>query len=139
MKTRMKMSYLQWHGHQAIFQLIFILWLLAESLHYLNPISKSYVTSRHKDNEERDNLVKQMFKRTIMKNYRRYRVSCPWKTQNQNLPEYYELSLGRLKTLMTGLETDCDLLQCYNKITEDQLSKESLRRQMATGNTTSPY
>lgn len=80
-----------------------------------------------------------MFKRTIMKNYRRYRVSCPWKTQNQNFPEYYELSLGRLKTLMTGLETDCDLLQCYNKITEDQLSKESLRRQMVTGNTTSPY
>ena len=56
-----------------------------------------------------------MFKRTIMKNYRRYRVSCPWKTQNQNFPEYYELSLGRLKTLMTGLETDCDLLHAITK------------------------
>ena len=39
----------------------------------------------------------EMFSNTITKEDRRYQVSWPWRTQNQNLSEKYELSLVVLK------------------------------------------
>ena len=56
---------------------------------------------KSKDNQEREDLV--MFKKTITKEGKRYRVSWPWRTQNHNLRENYKLSLGRLKTQMKPL------------------------------------
>ena len=40
-----------------------------------------------------------------------------------NLPENYELLLGRLKTQMKRFEKDRDLFQRYGKRIKDQLSK----------------
>ena len=65
----------------------------------------------------------EMFSNTITKEDRRYQVSWPWRTQNQNLSEKYELSLGSLKTQMKGFEKDRDLRQRYDEIIKDQLSK----------------
>ena len=76
-----------------------------------------------KDNQERDALVMQIFMNTITKEDRRYQVSWSWRTQNHNLSEKYELSLGKLKTLMKRCEKDHDLLQRYKEIIKDQLSK----------------
>ena len=74
------------------------------------------------NNQEKDDLVMQMFKNTITKENRRYQVSWPWRTQKHNLPENYELSLGRLKTQMKRFEKDRDLLQCYDEIIKEQRS-----------------
>ena len=65
----------------------------------------------------------QIFQNTITKEDRRYQHSWPWGNQNHNLPKNYELLLGRLKTQMKRFEKDRDLLQRYNKIIKDQLSK----------------
>ena len=68
-------------------------------------------------------MVIQIFQNTITKEDRRYQHSWPWGNQNHNLPKNYELLLGRLKTQMKCFEKDRDLLQRYNKIIKDQLSK----------------
>ena len=65
----------------------------------------------------------EMFSNTITKEDRRYQVSWPWRTQNQNLYEKYELLLGSLKTQMKGFEKDRNLRQRYDEIIKDQLSK----------------
>ena len=78
---------------------------------------------KSKNNQEKDDLVMQMFKNTITKESRRYQVSWPWRTQKHNLPENYELSLGRLKTQMKRFEKERDLLQCYDEIIKDRQSK----------------
>ena len=78
---------------------------------------------KSKDNQERDDLVMRMFKNSITKEDKRYYVCWRWRTQNHNLPENYQLSLGRLKTQMKRFEKDRDLLQPYDEIRKDQLSK----------------
>ena len=78
---------------------------------------------KSKDNQEKDDLVMQMFKNTTTKEDRRYQVSRPWRTQNHNLPENYKLSLGRLKTQMKRFEKDRNLLQRYDEVIKDRLSK----------------
>ena len=65
----------------------------------------------------------QIFNKAITKEDRRYQNSWPWRAQNHNLPENDELSLGRLTTQMKRFEKDRDLLQRYNEIIKDQLSK----------------
>ena len=52
------------------------------------------------DNQERDYLVMQIFKKTITKENKRYQVSWPWRTQNHYLCQNYKLSLGRLVKLV---------------------------------------
>ena len=52
------------------------------------------------DNQERDYLVMQIFKKTITKENKRYQVSWPWRTHNHYLCENYKLSLGRLVKLV---------------------------------------
>ena len=42
---------------------------------------------KSKDNQEKDDLVMEMFKNTTTKEDRRYQVSWPWRTKNHNLPE----------------------------------------------------
>ena len=65
----------------------------------------------------------QIFKNTITKEDRRYQASWSWRNKNHNLPENHELLLGRLKTLMKRFKEDRDLLQRYDKIIKDPLSK----------------
>ena len=77
-----------------------------------------------KGSQEREDLVMQTFKNAATKEDRRHQVSWPWRTQNHDLLENYEPSLGRLKALIKRIEKDRDLLQCYDEIIKDQLSNE---------------
>ena len=76
------------------------------------------------DNQEREDLVMLTLKNTVTKEDRRHQVSWLWRTQNHNLLENYEPSLGRLKALIKRIEKDRDLLQYYDEIIKDQLSNE---------------
>ena len=53
----------------------------------------------------------------------RYEVSLPWREFHQPLPDNYTLSLRRLKGLLQRLRRDPKILQEYNEIIQDQLSK----------------
>lgn len=76
-----------------------------------------------------DEIVIEMFKATVMKEGRRYFVRWPWRDEkNDTLSENYELSLGRLKSLMKRLEKDPKLLQRYDEIIRTQLGKGMIEK-----------
>ena len=52
----------------------------------------------------------------------RYEVSLPWKEFHQPLPDNYELSLRRLKSLLQRLQCDPNILDEYSTIIRDQLN-----------------
>ena len=88
---------------------------------------------RPDDPKERDDVALEIFKNTITKENQRYSVSLPWRNENQDqLPENYELSLGRLKSLMKRLENDPELLQRYDEIIKAQMEKGVVEKVEAT-------
>ena len=75
-----------------------------------------------------DNSVMQHFKDTITKENNRYHIAWPWKDETVKLPENYELSIGRLKSLYGKLSKDPDLLRKYDDIIKDQLQKNIIEK-----------
>ena len=74
--------------------------------------------------ENTDEIATEMFKDTVTKEGQRYFVRWPWRDEDHDLlPENYELSLGRLKSLTKRLEKDPDLLKRYDEIIQTQLAK----------------
>ena len=47
----------------------------------------------------------------------------PWKRGRQDLPENRALALGRLKTVVTRMKSNPDLIQKYGDIITEQLEK----------------
>ena len=69
------------------------------------------------------------FKGTVSRKDKRYFVSWPWREENESyLPENFELSLGRLKSLIKRLEKDPDLLEKYNNIIPEQIAQGIIER-----------
>ena len=77
---------------------------------------------KSEENKVQDTVMEH-FKRTITKKDGRFQVSWPWKEQNIDLPENYELSLGRLKSMKKKLDGNPELLHRYNQVIQDQLKK----------------
>ena len=69
------------------------------------------------------------FKDTVSRKDKRYFLSWPWREENEShLPENFELSLGRLKSLIKRLEKNPDLLEKYNNIIQEQIAKGIIER-----------
>ena len=82
-----------------------------------------------KEKGERDDFVMDWFKGTVSRKDKRYFVSWPWREENESyLPENFELSLGRLKSLIKRLEKYPDLLEKYNNIIQEQIAKGIIER-----------
>ena len=82
-----------------------------------------------KGKEEQDELVMESFKSTVSKrNDGRYVVGWPWRKENPNLPDNFELSLGRLKSLMRRFEGKNELPNKYNDIIRDQEIKNIIEK-----------
>ena len=82
-----------------------------------------------KEKGESDYFLMDCFKGTVRRKDKRYFVSWPWREENEfNLPENFELSLGRLKSLIKHLEKDPDLLEKYNNVIHEQLAKGIIER-----------
>ncbi|MEM7375589.1 MAG: reverse transcriptase domain-containing protein [Bacteroidota bacterium] len=76
-----------------------------------------------------DEITIEMFKDTITKEGYRYFISWPWRDEDHDLlPENYELSLGRLKSLAKRLEKDPDLFKRYNEIIQTQAKKGMIEK-----------
>ena len=58
----------------------------------------------------------------------RYMVAWPWKNENPDLPENYQLVYGRLKSIVQKLKIDPELLKQYEAIVQEQLQKGIIKK-----------
>ena len=73
---------------------------------------------------ESDNEVAQKkFSETLKFEQGRYTVSWPWKEDQPNLPKNRTLALGRLKSLVSRMKSNPEMIQKYDDIITDQLNK----------------
>uniref|UniRef100_A8PHY5 Uncharacterized protein n=1 Tax=Brugia malayi TaxID=6279 RepID=A8PHY5_BRUMA len=70
--------------------------------------------------DDDDDQALKHFKRTIIKQGKRYQVCWPWKDSKQKLSNNYGLCLGRLKNLINRLQHNSNL-HSYHQILMDQL------------------
>ena len=73
--------------------------------------------------DDSDRAALDHFKNTVKRVDNRYQVAWPWRDENQILPDNYELSIGRLNSLVKRLKQDPELMSKYNDIIQDQLKK----------------
>ena len=59
---------------------------------------------------------------------KRYHVKFIWKTDNPELDDNFGLAMGRFRSLTRRFERDQDLLETYNNIIQDQLSKNIIEK-----------
>ena len=69
-----------------------------------------------------DERVVQQFSETVKKKNGRYNVCWPWR-ENINSSGNCELALGQLKTTISRLQQDSELLKKYDEVIKDQLKK----------------
>jgi hypothetical protein len=72
---------------------------------------------------ERGDPVLDHFTSTIQMKCRRYEVALPWREHHSPLPDNYDLSYQRLHGLLRRLKQKPAILQEYDSIIRDQLSK----------------
>ena len=70
-----------------------------------------------------DDKAHNNFAETVEYEDGRYYVTWPWKDENPDLPENYNLSVGRLKSTLKRLQVDENLLKKYDDIIQDQVKK----------------
>ena len=88
---------------------------------------------RPKDSTEKNDIAMEMFQNTVTKEGERYFISWPWRNEYQiMLPENYELSLGRLKSLMKHLQKDPELLQRYDETIRTQIQNGVIEKVEST-------
>ena len=71
--------------------------------------------------ETDDGVALKKFSETLKYERGRYAVKWPWKKDKPDLPENYGVALERLKSLLSRLKGNPDLVQKYDEIIEDQL------------------
>ena len=77
---------------------------------------------------EDDDYIRQEFKDLIIKKNGRFEVTWPWKEENPNLADSYDLLIGRLKSLLKIFESNPELLERYDNVIKEQLSKEIIEK-----------
>ena len=71
-----------------------------------------------------DNKALQHFNYTVTFKDNRYHVTWPWRGNVTNeLPENFELAMGRLTSLLKRMKQMPELLTKYNETIQDQLEK----------------
>ncbi|XP_057305140.1 uncharacterized protein LOC130642082 [Hydractinia symbiolongicarpus] len=78
--------------------------------------------------DKSESNVLQAFKETVKMENGRYQVSWPWKEDEPNLPDNYELCNGRLKSLYKRLCEKPRLLKKYDKTIKEQLERSVIER-----------
>ena len=80
------------------------------------------------DKTKYDDGVMEHFRNTVIQENGRYQVAWPWRNEDINLPENYELSYGRLKSLHKRIVEVPDMLYKYDNIIKDQHKKGIIER-----------
>ena len=75
-----------------------------------------------------DDEAIQNFHDTVRMSNGRYEVTWPRKEESPQLPDNYQLALGRLNSLLRRIQGNPELLEKYDKIIKDQLEKEIIEK-----------
>lgn len=59
---------------------------------------------------EDNDSIRQAFKDSIIKKNGKYEVTQPWREENPDLADNYDLSVGQLKSLLKRFESNSELL-----------------------------
>ena len=70
-----------------------------------------------------DDIALDKFNKSVTFTKGRYMVTWPWKEESPDLPENYQLALGRLKSILQQLVKIPTLLEKYDAIIKEQLNK----------------
>ena len=71
-----------------------------------------------------DDKALQHFNETVTFKENRYYVTWPWRDNvTDELPENFELAMGRLRSLVKRMKDTAELLNKYNETIQDQLNK----------------
>jgi hypothetical protein len=84
-----------------------------------------------------DDIAQTMFNDTIEFTDGRYYVKWPWKTSNPQIPTNYELSLGRLNSLLRRYKNSPDVLKQY-QTTLDNQEKQGIIEKVDTDISSTP-
>ena len=71
--------------------------------------------------DSQDDEVLRTFYKTLRYDGGRYYVDWPWKQETPSLPENRELAFGRLKSLVSKMKNNPELVKQYDDIIQDQL------------------
>jgi len=72
---------------------------------------------------QNDECTFENFSKTITFVDGRYMVSWPWRESNPDLPQNYQLAVGRLKSTFMKLVKTPELFKQYDEIIQDQLER----------------
>ena len=73
--------------------------------------------------ETDDGLALQRFHESARFENNHCQVTWPWKEEDTNLPENFELALGRLKSLIRRLQNEPENLKRYDSVIQEQLKR----------------
>ena len=68
------------------------------------------------------------FNKTIRFTEGIYSMTRPWKETSPDLPNNYQLAVGRLKSIVPMLRKDQRLLKMYTDVIQDQLDRRIIER-----------
>ena len=73
--------------------------------------------------ETDDDFALQRFNESVRFENNRYQVTWLWKEEDPNLPENFELALGKLKSLIRRLQNEPENLKRYDAAIQEQLKR----------------
>ena len=73
--------------------------------------------------DSEDNRALEKFKETLQYENGRYAVKWPWKEEVPYIKEKRGLAIGHLRSLVSRMQKQPDMLSKYDSITQDQLAK----------------
>ena len=73
--------------------------------------------------ETDDDLTLQRFNESVRFENNHCKVTWPWREEDPNLPENFELALGRLKSLIRRLQNEPENLKRYDAVIQEQLKR----------------
>ena len=77
---------------------------------------------------EDDDCAIQNFKDIVRKKDGRYEVPWPWREENPELPDNYQVALERLNSLLKRIQGNSELLHKYDNIIQDQLKRKIVEK-----------
>ena len=76
-----------------------------------------------KPNIKGDDIAMETFRNTLRFENKRYQVTWPWKSENQDLLQNRQFAIGRLNSCLFKLRNKQELLTNYDNVIKDQLVK----------------
>ena len=75
-----------------------------------------------------DDKAKEIFKDTLTFENGRYQVTWPWREECPDLPSNHELAMGRLRSFVSKIKRQPELMKKYNSIIREQVDRDVIEK-----------